>query len=211
VILSCLASIWPRRLTMLAAVMAASMVLAACGGDEPADLAGYERIPVPNVSALSLPAVEADGSEQPFTFSADPEELLLVYFGYTSCPDVCPATLADLRVALEDLGERADEVDFAMVTIDPEVDTPEVLTGYVRSFIDSATAIRTLDATSLRDVADVFGADYGKETNDEGEDEVFHTASVYAIDDAGHLVLTWSFGTTPADISRDISILQDRD
>jgi protein SCO1 len=68
---------------------------------------------------------------------ADDGEVLLVYFGYTSCPDICPTTMADIRLALEachrDLAER---VSVAMVTVDPERDTTEVLTGYLGYFFD---------------------------------------------------------------------------
>ncbi|MFV0258071.1 MAG: SCO family protein [Acidimicrobiales bacterium] len=168
--------------------------------------AGYQREPIPSVAELGLPAVEADGSETPFLFRAQPDSLLLVYFGYTSCPDVCPTTLSDVRLAGEQLGADADRVDLAMVTIDPEVDSPEVLVGYVRTFVPDAVALRTTDDARLRPVADRFGADYGKEVVD-GEAEVFHTASIYAVDDQGRLLMTWPFGIPPTDLATDLQRL----
>jgi protein SCO1/2 len=59
---------------------------------------------------------------------------VLIYFGYTSCPDVCPTTMADLGIALKKLGAKAEEVQPLFVTVDPERDTPEVLKSYVSAF-----------------------------------------------------------------------------
>ncbi|MEZ5282716.1 MAG: SCO family protein [Acidimicrobiales bacterium] len=196
------------RSAALAAVVAVSLVLAACGGDEHT-FAGYERTPTPNVADLSLPSVEADGSQTPFNFVAEEGGLLLVYFGYTRCPDVCPTTLADVRQALRDIGDDADRVDLAMVSIDPLVDTPEILTNYVRSFVDGSVALRSEDEAVLRPVANGFGADYGT-TEVDGDSEVFHTASLYAIDDRGDMVLIWSFGTPASGIAADLEHLLDQ-
>jgi protein SCO1/2 len=59
---------------------------------------------------------------------------LAVYFGYTSCPDVCPTTLLDMAQALDALGPRAGAVQPLFITVDPKCDTPDVLTEYVKSF-----------------------------------------------------------------------------
>ncbi|MFV0524820.1 MAG: SCO family protein [Acidimicrobiales bacterium] len=219
----------PRRYPLVAALLLATVTLGACGssgtpttaadgattavtGEDTtavtggASYAGYRREPIPSVAELSLPAVEADGSETPFGFRAPADSLLLVYFGYTSCPDVCPTTLSDIRLASGELGDDADRVDLAMVTIDPEVDTPEVLVGYVRTFVPQATALRTTDDALLRPVASQFGADYGKEVVD-GRAEVFHTGSLYAVDDQGRLLMTWPFGIPANDLARDLQLL----
>ena len=197
-----------RGLTVAVAMFIVATTVAACGGSDP-ELSGYERSPLPSLAGLTLPAVETDGSSTDFALAAQPDELLVVYLGYTSCPDVCPTTLADIRTALGDLGDDADRVELAMITIDPDVDVPERLVGYVRSFVDEAVAIRSTDDAPLRAVADVLGADYGKEEVD-GEAEVFHTASVYAIDDNGDLLVTWPFGTSPDAFAKDFEILLDR-
>ena len=77
----------------------------ACGGDE-RELVGLTRDPEPQVDGVALPDVSRGGA--PFDFRAPDGGLLVVYFGYTNCPDVCPTTMADLRVALDDLGDDAD-------------------------------------------------------------------------------------------------------
>ena len=192
-----------------ALVVVLSLFMAACGQDEPVAFAGFERSPAPAVDERELPAVEADGTETPFRFRAADGEVLLVYFGYTSCPDVCPTTLSDVRRASDNIGEEAERLDLAMVTIDPEIDTPEVLNGYVRSFLPEATAVRTTDDEALRPVADAFGADYGTLIQ-EGEEQVFHTGSLYAVDDQGLLILTWPFGVTVGDLERDLARLLDQ-
>lgn len=188
---------------MAAALAVLSAGLAACGGDRPDRLVGAVREPRPDVSGVSLPEAGAG----PFRFVAAPGHVLLAYFGYTSCPDVCPTTLADLKVVYADLGDAAERVDLAMVTIDPEVDTGELLTAYVRSFVPRAHAIVATDDVALRAAADAFGADYGVVVNAEGVREVFHTASVYAVDDAGEIRVSWSYGTPADDVVHDLRLL----
>ena len=191
-----------------ALLIAMAFAVTGCGDDgQPEGFAGFQRVPAPVVGGLDLPAVDAERAETDFAFQADGGDVLLVYFGYTSCPDVCPTTLSDVRSALKDLGDDADRVDLAMATIDPDRDTPEVLSGYVDFFVEGASALRTTDDARLRGVADVFGVDYGISTTDEGEIDVFHTGSLYAVDDQGHLALTWPFGTPADDLASDIDRL----
>lgn len=188
-----------RLLTALVIVVAAT----ACGGDD-RELVGLTRDPAPQVDAVALPDVSRGG--EPFEFRAAEGELLVVYFGFTNCPDVCPTTMADLRAALADLGEDAERVDVAMVTVDPERDTP-VLTEYVQSFVADAHAIATDDQSALQSVAGPFGVSYEVRTRPDGEIEVGHSSFLFAVDDAGALVVTWPFGTSADDIGADLDQL----
>jgi protein SCO1/2 len=190
-----------RRFAIIFALL---LSVAACSA-EPEQLSGFVRDPLPDVSAASLPDAGNGGAD--FAMRAPADELLILYFGYTSCPDVCPTTLADLRSALRELGDGAEKVTVAMATIDPERDTAEVITGYVQSFIPGAHGLRTDIPEDLREAADIFGADYGVSIDDEGIYEVFHTAHLYAIDDQGLLQVTWPFGTEPENLAADIGIL----
>jgi protein SCO1/2 len=182
------------------AALVAAGALAACGGDS-RELVGQTREPAPRVDAVALPDVSRDG--EPFEFRAQPGGLLVVYFGYTNCPDICPTTMSDLRTALDDLGDGASRVDVAMVTVDPARDTG-VLTDYVQSFVADAHAIATDDAAALQSVADPFGVSYEVRTAPNGDVEVGHTSYLFAVDAAGILVLSWPTGTSADDLTGDI-------
>ena len=197
-----------RRVTILTVI---AVLVAGCGADPSEEtLSGFERSPTPTVNGASLPA--ASGGGEPFNFEAATDDgLLLVYFGYTNCPDVCPTTLFDLRAALDSLpSSQSGRIGTAMITIDPERDTDDVLTRYVRSFLPDAAALRTSVDPDLRLVADAFGADYGVTTATDGTVEVVHTGSLYAVNGSGELLVTWPFGVRSGDIARDLDILLHR-
>ena len=202
------------RLAVLVVVIA--MVLAACGADEPSaptlgpiDAAvgqelGDTDVLGAYVGDVALPDV-ADGGA-PFTLTAEPDGALVVYFGFTSCPDICPTTLSDLRAALAEMGEGAERVDVAMVTIDPQRDLDATVEGYLRSFVPDGHPLRTSDDAELRAAADAFGADYSILST--GEDvDVQHTAYLYAVDDAGEIAIVWPFGAEPSRIRSDLEQL----
>jgi len=203
-------------LRSLAAVLIAVAFLTACGSgndsasanDDGPVLAGYERVPEPTVGSIALPA--ANRNNDAFAFQAEPGELLMVAFGFTHCPDVCPTTLADTRLAFNQLGDRAEDVDLAWVTVDPERDSDEITTDYVEAFVADGIALRTDDATQLAIAADAFGISYFINENDAGETEVAHTPNVSVVDDTGSIVLTWPFGVPSADMASDLNILLDR-
>ncbi|HEX7094444.1 MAG TPA: copper chaperone PCu(A)C [Acidimicrobiales bacterium] len=202
-----------RRRGLLALLAVGALVtVAACGSSDDGQtttgaLAGVVRDPAPVVNDIVLPDAASDG--QPLRLQAE-DGLLVVYFGYTSCPDVCPTTMSDLRRALGELqADKATQVDVAMITVDPARDTPEVLTRYVRSFFPDGHALRTDDAALLRRAADAFGADYSVSTTDDGRTEVTHTGFLYAVDRAGRLRVQWAFGTSSETIAQDLSRLLD--
>lgn len=175
---------------------------AASGGEATQPMTGIVLDPAPMVDAVTLPNVADDG--RTFRFRASDGGLLLVFFGFTHCPDVCPTTLADVRTVLRRLpAEQRDRVTVAMVTVDPARDTAAVLVPYVHGFVPTAAALRTDDQTVLQGVAKAFGAAY--EVAPDGKD-VVHTTFLYAVDDAGSIVIQWPYGvpvdTLEADLSR---------
>lgn len=179
------------------------------GADDPDTYSGYTVDPPVVVEGVSLPVADGSGDWQ---MKAQPGELNLVFFGYTSCPDVCPTTMADVRTVLESLpADEAARVSVAMTTIDPGRDGPEVITDYVHNFVADGTALRTDDDTQLRAATEAIGADYEVSTNAEGEVEVSHTGELYAIDDTGTVVMQWPFGTSAESLERDVkSLLAER-
>ncbi|MEO6651431.1 MAG: SCO family protein [Ilumatobacteraceae bacterium] len=178
------------------------LLLGACG-DGPREMAGYQRDPAPNVADVTLPDLSNGG--EPFSLRSDPGSLLVIYFGYTNCPDFCPTTLSDVRLA-EQMLDDPGLVDVAMVTVDPERDLP-ILADYVGGFFDDGHALGTNDPATLAAAAAPFGVSYAVSTGDDGQAEVAHTTALYAVDDTGSVVLTWPFGTTKDDLAADMQQL----
>jgi len=192
-----------RRALALAG-LGITVATAGCGGDR--ELVGLTRDPAPQVDAVTLPDVSRDGA--PFELRAEPGGLLVVYFGYTNCPDICPTTMADLARALDDLGDDADRVDVAMVTVDPDRDT-DVLADYVDDFVAGGHALATADSAALRSVAESFGVTYDVRTAPDGDVEVGHSSYLFGVDASGMLVVTWPFGTSADDLAADLDSLLD--
>ena len=195
------------RALLVMAVMALVAVVAACGSsDEPATLSGWVREPLPTVDTVALP--DATAADAPFEFRAPEGGLLLVYFGFTFCPNMCPTTLSDVQGALGELGETADNIEVAFVTVDPDRDVGDALTGYIGFFTDGeGHALRTEDPAALQAAADAFGVEYEVAVDDEGNVDVGHTAHLYAVDDQGRLLVTWPFGVTSEALATDIAYL----
>jgi protein SCO1 len=193
------------RVRVLAAVIALITVALACSAEPPRELSGYIREPRPVVDQVALPDLSRGG--QDFVMRASPGNLLVVYFGFTNCPDVCPTTLADLRGALRRMeATAAERVTLAVVTVDPKRDA-DTLTGYAQTFVDGAHALATFDPALLRAAADPFGVSYAVTTNDKGEIEVAHSSQMFVVDDQGQLLLTWPFGISAEDLALDLTQL----
>ena len=155
-----------------------------------------------SVAEVSLP--DAANGGEPMSFAGPDGGVLVVYFGYTFCPDVCPTTLSDLRAALEDLGDDAERVEVAMATIDPVRDTDEVITGYLRSFIQDGHPLRTTDEAELQAAAGAFGVEYSVIEGADGNVEVAHSAFLFAVDESGEIRAVWPFGVESESITRDL-------
>lgn len=134
-------------------------------------------------------------------------KIVLVYFGYTICPDVCPTTLADLSKARKSLGKDADQIQVIMVTVDPERDTLPVLADYMTHFHPSFLGL-TGTPDEIAQAATPFGVFYEKENSDSALGYlVNHTATVMVIDRQGYLRIVFPFGTTAEDIAADLKYL----
>ena len=187
-------------------VLAIALLLGACSSDE-VNVQGIQRPQPLDVSSVTLTEVSQDGSEAPFTFRADPGHLLVAYFGYTHCPDLCPTTLSDVSVALDDLGDQASRIDVAFTTVDPDRDTASVIVPYLRSFIPDGHAIRSADTAALASAKAPFNADWNVIDDPDGDIEVEHTSVTYVIDAQGLVIDEWTFGTTSAVMASDLKAL----
>ena len=124
----------------------------------------------------------ADG--KPYTLASFADKAVLVFFGYTQCPDVCPTTLAELSQVMKLLGDKADRLQVVMITVDPERDTPEVLKAYVTSF-DPRFLGLSGTPEQIKRAASSFKAYYAKAAAANGGYAMDHTASFYLIDPKG--------------------------
>ena len=194
-----------------AAVLAgAVLALAGCRSSGATELSGVTRQPPLAVSEVTLPEV-TEGAPGTFHFQAAPGEVLLAYFGYTNCPDVCPTTLADVRDALGELDEEdASRVELAMTTVDPARDTGGVLNAYVGSFLPRFRVLRTEDPAELEAAESAFGARSSVTTGDDGRVEVTHTGTLYAVTPDGSVAVEWPFGTTVDVLAHDLELLLNR-
>jgi protein SCO1/2 len=209
-----------RRTSCHVALLALVVVsVVGCGADNdsttaatnPGGVAGVVRPEALQVGSVVLPDVTTDPLGVPFEFTARPGALLVGYFGYTSCPDVCPTTLSTFTSALAQLDEaQAARVELAMITIDPERDTPERLSQYVRSFLAPSHAIRTTDPGALEAAQDAFGAQSSVENMPDGTVEVAHSATTYVIDENGTVLVEWLFGTSADSMAHDLRLLLER-
>jgi protein SCO1/2 len=204
-----------RRNVGIAGVLAiaASLVAAACGGGE-STLLGMTRERPLEVGAVEVTNVTAEGlyadHGSAFEMKARPGSLLVVYFGYTSCPDLCPTTLALVRAARRELGGSSDRIDLAMVTVDPDRDTPEVMNGYLSSFTDRFHALRPSSMDELESAEAAFLASSTIVTDASGRIEVGHSATTYVVDENGIVLVEWPFGIDKDTMINDFRILLDR-
>jgi protein SCO1/2 len=115
-------------------------------------------------------------------------KLMVIYFGYISCPDICPSDLTSITLALNQLGDTADEVQPIFITLDPERDTPGHLAEYVKAFHPRLLGL-TGAPDEIRKVATAYKAYYVKAGNAGGADyAVDHTAFIYLVGrDGGYL------------------------
>ncbi|HEX5337119.1 MAG TPA: SCO family protein [Gallionella sp.] len=132
-------------------------------------------------------------------------KLVVLFFGYTHCPDVCPTTLADLALAMRQLGKDADRVQVLFVTVDAERDTRELLAKYVPSFNPAFLGLYG-DAQATAQVAQAFDVVYRKQPTSSGYN-VDHSAGTFLIDPQGKVRLLEPYGQNPKWVEEDMRLL----
>jgi len=123
---------------------------------------------------------------QPRTLADYRGKVVVVFFGFTQCPDVCPTTLAEMAQALRELGPRAERVQVLFVTVDPERDTPAALKQYLASF-DPRIVGLTGHPTDIAAAADALNSFYERIDKPDGSYTVDHTLKVHFFDRYGLL------------------------
>ncbi|WP_319410992.1 SCO family protein [uncultured Cohaesibacter sp.] len=136
-----------------------------------------------------------DHTGKAVTYADFADKPLAIYFGYTFCPDVCPTTLSEMTLWVEELGEDAKKMNFVFVTVDPERDSQEAMGDYVGAFFDQLIGLRgTREQTDA--VIKAYRV-YAKKVDDgsgDGDYVMDHTASVFLMKKGGDFSGTIAFG-----------------
>lgn len=136
--------------------------------------------------------------------AAEKGKVVLVYFGYTHCPDVCPTTLSDWARAKRALGEKADGVRWVFVSMDPDRDTPEVTLNYARQFDSSFVGV-TGTTEELDALKRAWGiAAYPEGDTRENDYTVAHPAYTFVVDRDGKLRYLYEPGVSGEDLAKDL-------
>ncbi len=190
------------RLPFLSLLVAGLILLSACGGS-------YQfKGGVVNPPQTAPDFILTDQYGKPFRISEQQGKLTLVFFGFTTCPDVCPTTLSDIKAAQRELGSDADKVQVVMVTLDPERDTPERLNTYMTRFDPSYLGL-TGSPETLAKVYKAYGVTVIKrDLPDSALKYTFdHSTFTYVVDQKGAWPLAFVLGMKPADIASDLRFL----
>jgi len=189
-----------RRRLLAAALCCAGALLAACSDRKPAfaaiDITGADY-------ARDFPLPDHNG--QPRSIGDFSGKVVVVFFGYTQCPDVCPTTLAELVEVRKLLGADGDRLQALFITIDPERDTPEVLKAYVANFDPGFLALRPGSPEQLAALAKDFKVYYKKaEGRTPTSYTMDHSAGSYVYDTKGKLRLYTRYGSGAPALASDI-------
>ena len=196
---------WAARAS--AAAFACVLALALAGCDK---LAG-SRTPFNAIDVTGSPIGRelnlTDHNGAPRTLADFRGKLVVVTFGYTQCPDVCPTTLADLSSALKKLGPDASRVQVLFVTIDPKRDKPELLKQYLPAFDPGFLGLYG-DEAATKKAENEFKV-YAQERAGKTQESytVDHTAQTFVFDRQGRLRLMMAYGVTPEAMASDFRIL----
>jgi protein SCO1/2 len=195
-----------RRARGIAAALAcAALLLAACDqlGSSPTPFKGVDVTGSEMGKELRL----TDHNGTPRSLEDFRGKVVVVTFGYTQCPDVCPTTLADLSSAVKKLGTDASRVQVLFVTIDPKRDRPELLKEYVPAFNPGFLGLYGDAAATKKATSDfkVYAQERAGKTPETYTMD--HTAQSYVFDTAGRLRLVETFGASPDAMAADMKVL----
>jgi protein SCO1/2 len=191
------------RPTLLLLLLAAGLLLGGCQRGEPPPFR------LTNISG-HMPDLDfklTDDSGKAVTGADYRGKVVLLYFGYTHCPDVCPLTLAQLHVVMQRLGPLADGARILFVSVDPARDTPAVMHAYVKAFDPRAVGLsgsaRAVEALSKR-----YRSAFTREPSSvDGAYEVSHSSAIYVFDRDGKARLLATPSASRDDLVHDLHLL----
>ncbi|AYR26260.1 SCO family protein [Herbaspirillum rubrisubalbicans] len=193
-----------KRFLSALLLAACATLLAACGQSKP-------ELKFNNTDVTGLDYAKdfalTDHNGQPRTLADFKGKVVVMFFGYTQCPDVCPTTMVEMSNVMKELGPDADRVQVLFVTVDPERDTQQVLAQYVPAFDKRFLGLRG-DLQQTEKVAKEFKVFYQKVPGKQpGSYAMDHTAGSYVFDPQGHIRLFVKHGQGPQTLAHDIKLL----
>lgn len=193
---------WLRAVALMAAVSLVPVVFTACSEQKPAfssiDITGADY-------GKNFALVDHNGQVRHLSDFAG--KVVVVFFGYTQCPDVCPTTLAELAEVKKLLGKNGDRLQALFVTVDPERDTPELLKAYMANFDPGFLALRP-EPAALPAVAKDFKIYYKKVGGASSSSYTMdHSAGSYVYDGQGQLRLFTRYGSGAPVLAADLALL----
>lgn len=177
-----------RRMRTPGILLAALVSLAACASER--QLHGVMIDPPREIAsfAFTLPSGAAMNT------APEAGRPMVLFFGYTHCPDVCPTTLADWKRAAQKLGKDAARVRFVFVSVDPERDTPAAADRYAKQFDTTFVGVSG-DSTTTARIMNEFGVAAARESGTDSTNySVSHSGSAFLVDAKGRLVAMYPFG-----------------
>jgi protein SCO1 len=165
---------------------------------------GVQSLPTGETVTLGGPFALTDQNGMLRTEKDYRGKFMLVFFGYTYCPDVCPTTLAVMTAALEKMGARADKIAPVFITVDPKRDTPDKLKSYLASFGPRIIGL-TGSPKDIAAVAKEYRVYYKEHPAENGDDyTVDHSGVVYLMDPNGAFTANYSLETSPDAMAADL-------
>lgn len=184
------------------ALMCVSLLLSGCQKDAPQ----FKNTDITGASfARELSLTDQFGKVR--TLADFKGKAVVIFFGYTQCPDVCPTTMVEMANVMKSLGKDAERVQVLFVTIDPERDTQDLLAAYVPNFDPRFLGLRG-DAAQTAKVAQEFKVVYQKAAGKNGDNYTMdHTAASYIFDPQGRVRLFVQYGQKAEAITHDLRLL----
>ncbi|WP_321894240.1 SCO family protein [Paraburkholderia heleia] len=188
-----------------AGALGGTLVLEGCGQPPPS----FSNLDITGNTQFGKDFALPDTSGKTRTLADFKDKVVVLFFGYTHCPDVCPTTMAELSQALQQLGpDAAKRVQVLFVTVDPERDTPQILSQYTAAFNPTFIGLRPASEDQLKQVAKDFRVYYAKVPGNTPDSYTMdHTAASYVFDTTGKLRLFARDGQGVTPWLHDLKIL----
>ena len=190
----------------LGSLIAASILGLALLGCSPKD--SFTNVDITGSTAFGKEFSLLDPDDKTRTLEDFKGKVVVMFFGYTQCPDVCPTTLTEMEQAMNLLGPQSNQVQVLFVTVDPQRDTAAILKQYVPAFDPRFLGLRPADDAALEKVTKDFKIYYKKVPGSSpGSYTIDHTAGSYAFDRNGQLRLFIKHAQGPQTLAQDLKEL----